>query len=78
MNRGPLNTEGTVIWADPPERQKPGELIAHGLRFSNFRWSISLALSVVLADAGEGVRVRADEVWGGAWAGGDLGTSWLR
>jgi len=50
--RGPLKTEGTVIWAEPPERRKPGELIAHGFRFTHLGWSTSLVLSVVLADSG--------------------------
>jgi hypothetical protein len=50
--RGPLRTEGTVIWVEPPERQKRGELVAHGLRFTDLRWSTSIALSAVLADVG--------------------------
>ncbi|MGE5851460.1 MAG: hypothetical protein ACM362_15130 [Candidatus Methylomirabilota bacterium] len=50
--RGPLRTEGTVIWVESPERRRRGELVAHGFRFADLRWSTSVALSAVLADAG--------------------------
>jgi hypothetical protein len=49
--KGPLNAEGSIVWAEPPERRKPGELIAHGLRFTAMDWPTSVCLGLVLAES---------------------------
>lgn len=48
---GTLTAQGAVVWSDPPERQAPGELIRHGLRFTALGWSTTLSLGLVLTDA---------------------------
>jgi hypothetical protein len=47
---GPITLEGAIMWAQPPERRKSGELIDHGLRFTSSTWSVSLALGFLLAE----------------------------
>lgn len=48
--RGPLSLEGAIVWAQPSEARKSGELIDHGLRFTSSPWSVSLALGFLLAE----------------------------
>ena len=46
--RGPLTVAGTVVWVVPPERQRAGQLITHGLRFAPLGWPTLLSLGLVL------------------------------
>ena len=48
-SNGPLALEGTVVWSETSETQKPGGLIDHGVRFTSSTWSVSLALGFLLA-----------------------------
>lgn len=47
---GPLTAEGVIVWGDRAETQTPGDLIRHGLRFTDLSWSRSLALGLLLAE----------------------------
>lgn len=46
---GPLLVEGTIAWVDPPEAQRLGEPIRHGLRFTPESWAKRLAIGLYLA-----------------------------
>ena len=46
----PLLVFGEVVWAEAPERQLPGNLISHGLRFTSLGPSLSKALGFLLAE----------------------------
>lgn len=46
---GQLTVEGAIVWVESPERQSPGEMIRHGLRFTSLGWSLSLSLGYLLA-----------------------------
>ena len=48
--RGPRNVEASVVWLPPPEVQRPGEPIWHGLRFRDPRAADELTLGLLLAD----------------------------
>ncbi len=48
--KGPVTAEGEIVWVEPPEQRKPGETIAHGLRFTALGWSTSLSLGLFLVD----------------------------
>ena len=45
---GPLSLEGAIVWAQPSETRKAGELIDHGLQFTSTPWAVSLALGFLL------------------------------
>lgn len=46
----PLTVLGEVVWVEAVERQVPGDLIGHGLRFTSLGHSISKALGLLLAE----------------------------
>lgn len=46
----PLTVLGEVVWVETVERQVPGDLIGHGLRFTSLGHSISEALGLLLAE----------------------------
>ncbi len=48
-----LTLMGMVVWVEPPEKRKPGGLIAHGLRFTGLDWITSLTLARFLAEPEE-------------------------
>jgi hypothetical protein len=45
-----LTVQGTVVWADPPERRGASEPVRHGLRFTDLDHSLCSALGLLLAD----------------------------
>ncbi len=45
----PIRVEGSVVWAEAPDRRRVGQLVSHGLRFTSVDWSISLAVGLLLA-----------------------------
>jgi hypothetical protein len=47
---GPITAEGVIVWVDRAETQKAGDLICHGLRFTDLSWSNSLALDLLLVE----------------------------
>jgi hypothetical protein len=46
----PLTVFGEVVWVEAAERQVPGNLIGHGLRFTSLGSSLSSALGLLLAE----------------------------
>lgn len=48
--RGPVAGEGVIVWVEPQETQRPGELIRHGFRFTDIGWASELALGLLLAE----------------------------
>lgn len=46
----PLTVLGEVVWVEAAERQLPGNLIGHGLRFTSLGPSLSNALGLLLAE----------------------------
>lgn len=48
--RGPVAAEGVIVWVEPAEARKPGELIRHGLKFTQIGWASELALGLLLAE----------------------------
>lgn len=51
--RGPLMVQAAVVWVEPPEAQRPGKPIHHGLRFRNLGWTDELTLGLLLEGAPE-------------------------
>jgi PilZ domain-containing protein len=49
--KAPIAVEGVAVWVDPMERQRPGDLISHGVRFTSLTWTTSLAVGLLLAEA---------------------------
>lgn len=47
---GPLSVAGVIVWAEPPQRQRDGRSIRHGMQFTSLDWSISLYLGLLLAE----------------------------
>jgi len=45
----PIRVEGSVVWAESPDRRTVGNLVSHGLRFTSVDWSVSLAVGLLLA-----------------------------
>ena len=50
---GPIRVEGSVVWAESPDRRRVGQLVSHGLRFTSVDWSISLAVDLFLAHSNQ-------------------------
>lgn len=48
--RGPVAGEGVIVWVEPRETQRPGELIRHGFRFTDIGWASELALGLLIAE----------------------------
>ena len=46
--KGPRTVEASVVWLTPPEAQRPGEPIWHGLRFLDPRAAAELTLGFLL------------------------------
>lgn len=48
--RGPVAGEGVIVWVEPLETQRSGELIRHGFRFTDIGWASELALGLLIAE----------------------------
>ena len=55
-----LTLRGAVVWSEPHGKQKTGELIAHGLRFTGLDWTSSVDLARFLAEPQEKLRTFKD------------------
>ena len=53
---GLLTAEGAVVWVAPPEGRTRGQPIRHGMRFTTFDWTNSVALAFVLTGSPKGFR----------------------
>lgn len=49
-SRGKIEAEGEIVWVEPSDAQRPGELIRHGLRFTDISWPNQMALGLLLAE----------------------------
>lgn len=47
----PLTMPGKIVWVRSPEKATPGELIAHGFRFTSLHWCTPLILATLLGKA---------------------------
>jgi Tfp pilus assembly protein PilZ len=45
----PIRVEGSIVWAESPDRRTMGHLVSHGVRFTSVDWSVSLAVGLLLA-----------------------------
>jgi hypothetical protein len=45
-----LTVQGTIVWAEPPDRGNPDGSVRHGLRFTALDSSLSTMLGLLLAD----------------------------
>ncbi len=48
--RGPVAADGVIVWVEPAEARTPGELIRHGLKFTQIGWASELALGLLSTD----------------------------
>jgi hypothetical protein len=46
---GPMAASGVIAWVKQNEGWPPGELIRHGMRFTNLSWANSLVLALLIA-----------------------------
>ncbi len=49
--KGPLATEGVIVWVEPPAGRAVGPPYRHGIRFTYLGWSTSLSLGLFLTEA---------------------------
>ena len=49
-SQGPRKVEASVVWLPPPEGQRPGEPIWHGLRYRHLSGADELTLGLLLAE----------------------------
>jgi c-di-GMP-binding flagellar brake protein YcgR len=47
--RGPIQAEGEIVWVESLAARKPGEMVRHGLRFTELTWPNQLTLGLLLA-----------------------------